>query len=298
MNRQELKAEVKKYSDDGQYVKAMPLMEQYCELIAQEFGYDSDRYVTVINDLGGMYRNVGDWEKAEATFNKALELVEKRLGDRSTQYATVTVNLACMYRFLGQFERAESLFLNAISIYDEDAEMQITEMPDVCVNTPENNKTKREFENKLLEKSTLYANACNNIGVLYQDMGLYDKALFYHEKSLNFLKYTNNYEYLAISLNNLVNPLMKQGEFDKALEAVLESIGILKEHVSINHPFYSTSINSLGTIYFYQKKYKEALDCFLEAKTFLVDSFGEKSPQYISCLKNIEVVENMIKNGE
>ncbi len=293
--RQDLKLKVQEHSKNGEYVKAIPLMEQYVDLIIEEFGADSDRYVTVINDLGGMYRNVGDFNKAESTFNKALEITESKVGSQSIQYATITTNLACMYRFLNEFNKAEKLFLNAIDIYESNDMIKSLMACDKCVYTPEQTERAKELKKEILERSTLYANVCNNIGVLYQDMKDFEKALLYHNKSLELLNNTTNYEYIAITLNNFVNIFLQEKRYDDAIKVAQESLSILETHCTKEHPFYSTTLNNLGAIYFHQKQYTEALECFEEVKKDLKYTFGENSPQYASCVKNIEVVKSLIK---
>ncbi len=293
-NKEVLKQQIRELSSKGQYLEAIPPMERYCDIIKDENGSTSDRYVTVINDLGGMYRNVGDFKNAEETFNKALDIIKTKLGDKCIQYATTTVNLACMYRFTKEFDKAEKLFLSAIEIYDEDSDMQLLQNPKNCKFTPENMIAEREFKKKAIEKSTLYANVCNNIGVMYQDMQDFDKAVSYHNKSLEMLQNTENFEYLAITLNNFVNPYLQVGNFDDAEKVVKESLKILEERVSKIHPFYSTALNNLGTIYFKKKDFVKALECFEESEQHLKNSFGVNSPQYHSCIKNIEVVKSYL----
>ncbi len=288
-NRQELKNLIKDLSAKGQYVEAIPPMERYCELIKEEFGESSDRYVTVKNDLGGMYRNIGDFKNAETTFNEVLNLIKNKLGDKSLQYATATVNLACMYRFTNEFEKAERLFLSAIEIYDLDIDIELI-------------KTSRQpeitNENTIIEKSTLYANVCNNIGVMYQDMKNFEKAIYYHNKSLEMLQNTSNYEYLAITLNNFVNPYLHAENFEDAKRVINQSLEILEKHISVIHPFYSTALNNLGTVYFKENNYKKALECFEETERHLKNSFGVNSPQYQSCLSNIKLVKEYLQNSE
>ncbi len=293
--KDELKSIIRKFSSEGNYVSAIPVMEEYVELIKETYGATSDRYVTVINDLGGMYRNIGDFDNSNKTFQEALDIIENKLGNRCEQYATTTVNRACMFRLTGEFQRAEEAFLNAISIYDENEEMQNILYSETCSSLGKEIAEKEEVEKIKNKKRTLYANACNNLGTLYQDMKKYDTAIIYHTKSLELLKHTNNYEYIAITLNNFVNPLLQKKNFEEALRIVNESLELFVKHLSNKHPFYSTALNNKGAIYYYIGEIKKALECFSEVEKILKETYGEKSPQYISCVKNIKEVEKLIK---
>lgn len=303
MNRRhELKEIIQKYSSEGNYMEAISYMEEYVELIVEEFGHDSDRYVTVINDLGGMYRNVGDFKNAEETFTKALTIIEGKLGKRSEQYATTIVNLACMYRFTNQFEKAEKSFLDAISIYDECEEMAQVLEDSKCSycayqetrnENVQNAKLKEEYRKKLL-----YANATNNLGTLYQDMKQFEKAVHCHKRSLEILETTDKYDYIAITLSNLVNPMIQEKKFDEAKVLAKRSLEIFETHLSSDHPFYLMAYNNLGAVHFHTSEFEKALECFKVVEQKLKKTYGENSPQYKSALVNIEAVELHIKESK
>ncbi len=300
--RHEIKEIIQKYSGEGNYMSAIPYMEEYVELIQKEFGPESDRYVTVINDLGGMYRNVGDFKNAEETFNKALDIIENRLGNRCEQYATTTVNLACMYRLTGDFEKAEKQFLDAISIYDEDTEMQQLFDSTVCETRAFLDKQLTNVEEEKAKdnkrKAILYANASNNLGTLYQDMKQFDKAVECHQRSLELLQDTGKYDYIAITLNNLVNPLIQARKFEEAEELAKKSLEIFETHLSVDHPFYLMANNNLGAIYFHTMKFEKALECFKVVEEKLKLTYGEDSPQYKSSVANIQAVEKYLNESK
>ncbi len=293
--RDELKKTIQKYSNQGNYIDAIPYMEQYVLLIQEEFGCESDRYVTVINDLGGMYRNIGDFINAKKTFDNALQIIENKLGNDCEQYATTTINLACMYRLTKEFEKAENLFLNAISIYDNDIEIQNILKESSCkrraIIDKKYDNIKNEEDNF---KAILYANASNNLGTLYQDMKQFDKAVQCHEKSLELLLNTNKYDYIAITLNNLVNPLIQQEKFDEALVFAKKSLYIFEHYLSTEHPFYLMSYNNLGAIYFHTHRFEEALKCFETVEKKLKLTYGKNSSEYKSAINNIEQVKKYL----
>ncbi len=284
VQKEALKRIIREFSKAGNYIEAIPYMEQYCELIKNHYGADSDRYITVINDLGGMYRNVGNFEKSYETFNNALKLIEQKIGNRSEQYATATVNLACMYRLTEEFDKAESMFLNAINIYDSDETMQKILKSEISSIDKET----------LVRKSTLYANASNNLATLYQDMGKIDESIERLSKSLELLKNTSNHEYIAISLCNLANALMQSGKLDEAESVNLSSIEMFKKHLTTEHPSYLTALNNQGSIYFYKRQYEKALQNFETVEPLLKATYGENSPQYKYLTYNIQEVKNKI----
>ncbi len=286
IEKENLKQTIRQFSKAGNYVEAIPYMERYCDLIKGHFGDDSNRYITVINDLGGMYRNVGNFEKSYETFNNALTLIEQKLGTKCEQYATTTVNLACMFRLTGDFEKAENMFLNALDIYDNDEKMQ------QILNSKTDNLTKED----IVRKSTLYANASNNLATLYQDLDKLPQSINLLTKSLELLKNTTNFEYTAISLCNLANAYMQSGNLTKAYEINSQSIKIFKDNNMIKHPSYLTALNNLGSIYFYKEEYQNALNSFETVEPLLKQTYGENSPQYQNLIYNITEVKSKLTN--
>ncbi len=264
----DLKEEVDKLSKAGRYMDAIKAMNKYIEEVKLRDGEESSRIITLLNDLGGMYRNVGYFDEAESTFNQVLIKIDKLNGAESEQYATATVNLACMYRFINKYEKAERLFLEAIKKYDN------IKMDD-----------KDEY-------NKLYANACNNLGVLYQDMNNHEVAEIYHTKALNLLKEINHHEYIAITLNNLANPLVELKQFSEAINLLNESLTIFEEELSTKHPLYLTAISNLGAIYFQQGDVDLAIRNFENALVIMKESYGEYSPQYRDVYENLMIAKN------
>ncbi len=277
----ELKQIIRQFSSNGNYVEAIPYMEEYCDLIKGNLGAESDRYVTVINDLGEMYRNVGDFENSFKTFSKALELIEEKIGRQSIQYATTTVNFACMYRLTEDLEKAETMFLSALETYDRDESFRkIVEKIDV----------ESIDKDEVVLKSTLYANASNNLATLYQDMGKNEESIKYLNISLELLKNTDNYQYIGISLCNLAVGLMQMGDLDKAEDTINESIELFTSHGMNEHPSYLMALNNLASIYFYKGELPKALENFEIVEPLLKKTYGVNSPQYQSLVYNIEEV--------
>ncbi len=283
--KSELKVIIRKYSSQGNYIEAIPYMEEYCELIKDNLGADSDRYVTVINDLGGMYRNIGNFEKSYETFSKALDLIAVKVGKDSVQYATTTVNFACMYRLTGEFEKAMAMFTSALNIYNANKSFQ-------RILNKDNIEAMDKAE--VVMKSTLYANATNNLATLLQDMDSNEDAIKYLNISLELLKNTENSEYIAISLSNLSVASMRIGELESAENSINESIEIFEKQAMNEHPSYLMALNNLASIYFYKGEYKDALDKLETIEPLLKKTYGIESPQYRSLVFNIDEVKSQL----
>ena len=61
---------------------------------------------TTLNNLAGLYRQMGDYEKALPLYQRALEISEKVLGPQHPDVATTLNNLAGLYRQYGRLRKS------------------------------------------------------------------------------------------------------------------------------------------------------------------------------------------------
>ena len=84
-----------------------------------------------------------------------------------------------------------------------------------------------KFELEKFKKSL--ANSYNNIGLIYYDQGNLEKALEYHEKSLDISEEIGDKKGMSFSYNNIGIIYKNQGNLEKALEYNEKSLDISKE---------------------------------------------------------------------
>lgn len=97
----------------------------------------------------------------------------------------------------------------------------------------------------------------NNIGLIYQEMSFYDKALVYHRKAYQIRVDNNMKKEIAVSLNNIGICYKNTAKLDTAILTFKE--GIKAAESSGNKFEYYKLINNLATVYILQKKFSEAL---------------------------------------
>ncbi|MFH2141315.1 MAG: tetratricopeptide repeat protein, partial [Bacteroidota bacterium] len=98
----------------------------------------------------------------------------------------------------------------------------------------------------------------NNFGTYYQDRGETEKALRYHNKSLQIRKKINDKNGIANSLNNIGYNYKNIGETEKALEYFNKSLKIREEINDIKG--IATSLNNIGYIYYYQGNVEKTIE--------------------------------------
>ncbi|MBN1252045.1 MAG: tetratricopeptide repeat protein [Bacteroidales bacterium] len=110
---------------------------------------------------------------------------------------------------------------------------------------------------------TILIESYGNVGFLYNEMAIYDKAIEYNKKALKYAQLYKNQIGIANAYNGLGNSYIKLADFEKAafyFENALEidiKIG--------NKSVLSLDYNSLGKLYQQWQKYNIALEYFQKA---------------------------------
>ncbi|MFZ5554814.1 MAG: tetratricopeptide repeat protein [Bacteroidota bacterium] len=102
------------------------------------------------------------------------------------------------------------------------------------------------------------ASALNNIALAYYNMSEYEKALDYNLKALKIRDIINDSTGLATSYNNLGSLYDMIGNYDLALDYHKKSLAL---RLKLNNKEdISTSYNNLGIIYYFKNDYKKSLE--------------------------------------
>lgn len=106
---------------------------------------------------------------------------------------------------------------------------------------------------KQLSPSIFY----NNIGLIYQEMFLFDKALIYHQKAYKIRVDNKLIKETASSLNNIGICYKGIGKLDVAIATYKKGIAVAKS--SENYVDYYRLINNLANVYITQSDYQQAI---------------------------------------
>ncbi|AAM05106.1 TPA: tetratricopeptide repeat protein [Methanosarcina acetivorans] len=95
-----------------------PLYEDMLQLLEAKLGLEHTSVATTLNNLAGLYDNMGEYEKALPIYQRALEIVEKVLGPQHPDVANTLNNLALLYRQMGEYEKALPIYQRALEIME------------------------------------------------------------------------------------------------------------------------------------------------------------------------------------
>ena len=137
--------------------------------------------------------------------------------------------------------------------------------------------------------STDIATSYNNIGLVYNRQGDYDKALEFYFKALDIYEKVlgKEHPYTATSYNNIGSVYWKQGIYDKALEYYFKALDIKEKVLGKEHPSTATDYNNIGSVYDNQGDYDKALEYYSKALDIVRKVLGEMHPYSASTHNNI-----------
>jgi len=88
-----------------------PMDSRMLQIIEIDIGIENPSVAATLNNLAGLYNNMGEYEKAFPLCQRALEIKEKVLGPQHPDIATILNNLAELHRHMGEYEKALPLYL-------------------------------------------------------------------------------------------------------------------------------------------------------------------------------------------
>lgn len=193
---------------------------------------DTNGYLTALNMLGIAHDIKGDLDSSEFYFSKTLEL-SKLYGNTEIEEKS-TNNLGMMNWNKRNLFLAQQFFFSALNL----SEMQKNE--------------KR------------ISVALSNIGLIYQELFMYEKAMAFHRKALSLRRKNPDLKKsIPVSLNNLAICFQHLHQIDSAIILINEGIEIARE--INNKQTEGNLLTTLGNCYLEMKNYDLALKYCLES---------------------------------
>ncbi|MEO0966757.1 MAG: tetratricopeptide repeat protein, partial [Cyanobacteria bacterium J06639_18] len=157
---------------------------------------DRSGEATTINNIAGVFLELGEKQKALSFYNQALPL-RRAVGDRSGE-ATILNNIGAVYSDLGEQQKALSYYNQALPL-------------------------RRAVGDRGGEATTL-----NNLGRVYSALGEKQKALSFYNQALDLHRAVGDRGGEATTLNNLGRVYFALGEPQKALSLFNQALPILR----------------------------------------------------------------------
>jgi tetratricopeptide (TPR) repeat protein len=157
-------------------------------------------------------------------------------------------------------------------------------------------KTQQVYE-ILLEQATeesAKAPIYNQLGYIKDELGEYQEAITFYEKSLEIDKKTlpPNHLNLASSYNNIGIVYCEMGDYSKALSSYEKAFAIRQQSLPPNHPDLGGSYNNIGMMYKNMGDYSKALPYYEKALAIDQKSLPSNHPDLSGSYNNIGMVYN------
>ncbi len=235
------------------------LEEKIAESVQNE---ETDNLITLLNEMIGFCRDMGQFESGEEYCNDLFRLVNIQPYKNTIPYATTLLNIANFKRAKKNFTQSEELYLRVLPIYEKSLD-------------------KKDFR---------YASYYNNLSLLYQEMGQYDKAIVCLEKALDIAKlYDEAKIEVATTYTNLANCYLKIEDTKKAKEQLELAFAIFEKDEKKDY-HYSGALAAMAEVCVQEKDLETAKDYYKRTLEHLEMYTGTATPQYQVVLANLKSI--------
>ncbi|GCA92055.1 putative ATPase [Microcystis aeruginosa 11-30S32] len=138
-----------------------------------------------------------------------------------------------------------------------------------------------------------YRNSLNRLGICFLNLGQYEKAIFYHQQSLEISEAMGDQQEVAISLGNLGNCYNCLGQYEKAIAYHQQSLEI-SEEIGYRQGV-AISLGNLGNCYNCLGQYEKAIAYFQQHHDIISKEIGFRQGVAIS-LHNIGEALSKLEN--
>ena len=156
-----------------------------------------------------------------------------------------------------------------------------------------------QVETELKGQPEVQAEMMNVLGVIYRELGLYDRAQPLLEKALAMrqrLHRGNGHIVTAESLYDLGKLLHLQGDYDAAVPLLEKALMMRQKLLGETHPSVALSMNSLASSIEYKGDYDAAEPLYRKALTMREKLFGEEHPEVAVSLNNLATL--LMRKGD
>ena len=217
------------FSDKEKAIETLAEVEKIASKKGQEYGYNS-----YLNVKGVYYDVNGMSDSAKVMFEESLQF---SIDNNFLDHHEHSLNNLGMYSWnKGNYQGALDYYFQSLKLGEAD---------------------QKGDSQKLLDANY------NNIGLIYQDMELYDKAIPYHEKALKIRIKKNFAQGMAASYNNLGICFTKAKKYKQAEKSLKK--GMLKAKETNDQIVYFEIIEALAELYSLEDRNQEALALYGES---------------------------------
>ena len=265
MNIQEILSKVDSYFEENRGREAEKLMLESIEQAVEEG--DDSVLLHLLNELLGYYRETSQSENAFRIAEQAVAQAERMELQGTVPYATTLLNVANAYRAGGRLQESLEYYLQAQELYG-----------------------------RLYSSDNMFiAGLNNNLSLLYQEMGEYQKAKECQLKALEIAKKQNAAYEVGVTCANLAATCVLLGEQEEARQYADSAIKLFQE-LGAEDSHYAAALSSLGGYHFQKKEYTTALEYYSRAMEIVERGIG-RNEAYRRLQENVTACERAMETS-
>ncbi|MBQ9122522.1 MAG: DUF4125 family protein [Lachnospiraceae bacterium] len=230
---------------------------------------DDSAILTLLNEMIGLCRDTSQKDKALVYAGQLKNLLDRMELEGTESYATSMQNIANAYRAFGLWEEAENAF-------------QLIQ---------------KTYEVYLDKENILWASLYNNWGLLYQEMGYYEKSVDVLQKALAQISRIQDAQIKqATTMGNLANSYVQLGDMGKAYDCLQKALYIFREDGERDF-HYGATLAAMGDYLVLEREYDTAKDYYRKALVEILIHTG-KTEFYQRVLEKYEMAEGKMQEKE
>ena len=227
---------------------------------------DSASLITLLNEMIGYCRDTGKYEASRAYSKKVLDVLDREGLSGTVPYATTLLNVANAARAAGDHEKSLECYDRVFEIYAGNVE----------------------------STDYRYAALYNNLSLLYQEMGDFEKAAEALEKALPIISlYKEERIALAVTHSNLAQSLLRLNRDAEAVRHLEQAFAVFEQDEEKDY-HYSAALCAMGEVQFRAGEYCAAAQFYEKALAELESHVG-RTPAYDTIKENLEQVYRKIE---
>ncbi len=212
---------------------------------------DISSLISILNEMIGYCRETSRYAEAEKYSDKVLEIMKREGLEGTIPYATTLLNVANAMRAAGKLDKSLNLYKEVFKTYD-----------------------------KFLEKTDFsYASLYNNLSLLYQEMGEYEKAIDCLKKALAIAEKTEGAEFeVAVTYTNLGASELRVKKYEEATKH-LEKAAEIFEQIKVADSHYAAALSAMGEALFMAGDL-EAAERYYEKALVTIENYLGRTEAY------------------
>ena len=245
MNTKEMTKKLDDLIESKKIPEAKAFLNESMEQAKKEEDWNS--LLILYNEKMGLCRELSEVEESYRCAEAACSLAEKMGLSGEIPYATTLLNAANAYRAGGRLQ-------DSLHFYE---------------------KVQEIYEKNLSQQDMLMASLHNNISLLYQEMGEFEKAKENLIQALEITKQNENTVFEeAVTYTNLASTCLQLQQTEEALSDINEAIRLF-ESANLKDAHYAAALSALGTYRYGEGAFEEAADIFRKAMQVVKENLGE-----------------------